>query len=90
VSEPTAITDQTTAAAVDDALAAFAAASTSTELKAARSAHTGEASPLARLNASLRTVPNDQKAALGKLVGQARGRVNQALAAREGEVLIAG
>jgi phenylalanyl-tRNA synthetase alpha chain len=89
VSEPTSITDQTTAAAVDAALAAIAEAHTSTELKAARSAHTGESSPLARLNASLKTVPNDQKAALGKLVGQARGRVNQALAAREGDVLIA-
>jgi phenylalanyl-tRNA synthetase alpha chain len=77
------------AAAVEAAVAAIGAASTSTELKQARSAHTGETSTLARLNATLRSVPNDQKAALGKLVGQARGRVNQALAAREGEVLVA-
>lgn len=70
-------------AAADDALAAIAAATSTAELKAARAAHTGEASALARLNARLRNVPNDQKAALGKLVGQARGRVGQALAARE-------
>lgn len=70
-------------AAADDALAAIAAATSTAELKAARAAHTGEASALARLNAQLRNVPNDQKAALGKLVGQARGRVGQALAARE-------
>ncbi len=70
-------------AAADDALAAIAAATSTAELKAARAAHTGEASALARLYAQLRNVPNDQKAALGKLVGQARGRVGQALAARE-------
>ena len=70
-------------AAADAALAAIAAATSTAELKAARAAHTGEASALARLNAQLRNVPNDQKAALGKLVGQARGRVGQALAARE-------
>jgi len=89
VSEPILINDQTVGEAVDAALAAIAAATTSSELKAARTAHTGEASPLARLNGSLRAAPNDQKAALGKLVGGARGRVNQALAAREGAVLAA-
>jgi phenylalanyl-tRNA synthetase alpha chain len=74
-------------AAVDAALTAIAAVTTTAELKAVRSAHTGETSALARLNGSLRSVPNDQKAALGKLVGQARGRVNQALAARETSVV---
>ncbi|WP_213816533.1 phenylalanine--tRNA ligase subunit alpha [Glaciihabitans sp. dw_435] len=89
MSEPQVITDENVAQAVDAALAAIGAANDSAELRAARTAHTGEASPLARLNGALRSVPNDQKAALGKLVGQARGRVTQALAAREGEVLIA-
>ena len=37
----------------------------------------------------MRSVPGDQKAAAGKLVGQARGRVNQALAAREAEIVAA-
>ncbi|HEV7949679.1 MAG TPA: phenylalanine--tRNA ligase subunit alpha, partial [Glaciihabitans sp.] len=81
------MTDATVSAAVDAALTAIAAVTTTAELKAVRSAHTGETSALARLNGSLRSVPNDQKAALGKLVGQARGRVNQALAARETSVV---
>ncbi|GAA1640413.1 phenylalanine--tRNA ligase subunit alpha [Microbacterium flavum] len=80
------ITQEAVDAAVDAALAAIDAASSSAELKAARAAHSGEASPLAQLNAQLRNVPNDQKAALGKLVGQARGRVGQAFATREGAI----
>ncbi|MET1015659.1 MAG: phenylalanine--tRNA ligase subunit alpha, partial [Leifsonia flava] len=63
------------------------AASDSAALKTVRTEHTGESSPLARLNGLLRSVPNDQKAALGKLVGQARGRVNQAFAARESAIV---
>ncbi len=86
MSEPTPISEQAVAAAVDAALAAVAAASDTAALKAARIAHTGEASELAKLNARLRDVPADRKAALGKLVGQARGRVNQQIAAREAEL----
>jgi phenylalanyl-tRNA synthetase alpha chain len=83
VSDAPEITQEAVDAAVADALAAIEAAGSTAELKVARAAHSGEASALAHLNAQLRNVPNDQKAALGKLVGQARGRVNQALAARE-------
>lgn len=72
--------------AVDAALAAIAAAGSSAELKTVRTEHTGEASALARLNGQLRNVPNDQKAALGKLVGQARGRVNAQFQARQDEI----
>jgi len=74
-------------AAVQAALAAVAAASDSAALKAARSAHAGEASRLAALNAQLRNVAPENKAEFGKLVGQARGRVNQAFAAREAELV---
>lgn len=83
------ITEDSVAQAVDAALAAIAAADDSASLKAVRSAHLGEGSPLAKLNASLRSVPNDQKAALGKLVGQARGRVNQAFTEQESEIVAA-
>ncbi len=76
-------------AAVEAALAAVAAADDTAALKAAKSAHAGEASPLAQLNARLREVPAEQKAELGKLVGQARGRVAQAISAREGELAVA-
>ena len=89
MSEPTPITEQAAAEAVAEAIKAITEASNSAELRAARTAFTGESSPLARMNGSLRDVPNDQKAALGKLVGQARGQVNAALAAREAEVLVA-
>ncbi|KQX05730.1 MULTISPECIES: phenylalanine--tRNA ligase subunit alpha [unclassified Leifsonia] len=87
MSEPTEITEASVGAAVEAALAAIEAASDSAALKAVRTEHTGESSPLARLNGQLRSVPNDQKAALGKLVGQARGRVNLAFAARESAIV---
>jgi phenylalanyl-tRNA synthetase alpha chain len=89
VSEPTLISEQTAAEAVAAAITAITVATNSAELREARSAFTGEGSTLARMNASLKNVPNDQRAALGKLVGQARGQVNAALAAREAEVLVA-
>ncbi|MCR2801461.1 phenylalanine--tRNA ligase subunit alpha [Microbacterium sp. zg-Y818] len=89
MSDTPEITPEAVDAAVDAALAAIAAATTTAELKAARSAHSAEGSPLAALNAQLRHVPNERKAEFGKLVGQARGRVTQALAARETEVAAA-
>ena len=81
-------TEDAVASAVDAALAAIATAATVAELKTARAQHVGEASVLARLNAGLRDLPNDQKAAAGKLVGQARGRVGQAVATREAELAV--
>ncbi len=83
------ITESAVAAAVDAALAAIDSAADSAALKTVRTEHTGEASPLAQLNATLRDVPKDQKAALGKLVGQARARVAQAFAAREEGIVAA-
>ena len=83
------ITEAAVESAVDAALTALSAATDTAALKAAKSAHAGDASPLAALNALLRDVPADQKAALGKLVGQARARVGQAVAAREAELVAA-
>jgi phenylalanyl-tRNA synthetase alpha chain len=80
------ITEAAVAAAVEQALAAFADATDSAGLKAARAAHTADGSPLAKLNASMRDVPNDQKAAAGKLVGEARGRVNAAAAEAQARI----
>ncbi|MBF4570907.1 phenylalanine--tRNA ligase subunit alpha [Herbiconiux sp. VKM Ac-1786] len=87
MSEPIAITEQAVSDAVDAALAALATATDSAELRAVRSAHAGEGSTLATLNAQIKSLPGDQKAAAGKLVGQARARVNQAIASRETEVV---
>ncbi len=83
MSAPTEITEATVTAAVTDALAAIAAAVDSAALKTVRTAHVGESSTLAQLNALMKDVPGDQKAAAGKLVGQAKAEVNQAFAARE-------
>ena len=83
------LTESTVDAVVEAALVAVAAASDTAELKAARAAHAGENSPLARLNAGLRDLPNESKAAAGKLMGQARGRVQQAILAREAELAAA-
>jgi len=87
VSEP--ITEPAVESAVADALSAIADAQDLAALKLVKSAHLGETSALARLNAAMREVAPDQKAAAGKLVGQARGRVNQAFAAREAELFAA-
>ncbi|HXR44022.1 MAG TPA: phenylalanine--tRNA ligase subunit alpha, partial [Pseudolysinimonas sp.] len=84
-----AITESAVTAAVDAALAAISAAPDSAALRAARTAHAAEGSPLAQFNAAIRDLPGDQKAAAGKLVGGARARVNQALAAQEATVLAA-
>ncbi len=89
MSETNPITQAAADAAVDAALAAFAAATTLAELKQARTTHAGESSALAALNAHMRAVPKDQKAATGKLMGQSRGRVEGAYAAREVELAAA-
>src|SRR3954468_7719646 len=80
------ISPEAVASAVDAALTAITAATSTAELKAARSTHAGEASPLAKLNSLLRQVPGPEKAATGKLGGGARGGVTSAIAAREGEL----
>ena len=73
-------------AAVEEGLAAVAAASTLDELKAARLAHTGDRSPLALANRAIGGLDPKDKAVAGKLVGQARGRLNKAIAARQAEL----
>jgi phenylalanyl-tRNA synthetase alpha chain len=88
VSDPNAITESAVDSAADAALAAISAATTMSELKTARGAHAGESSPLAQFNAQLKDVPPADRAAAGKLVGQARARVAQALADREGELSV--
>lgn len=76
-------------AAVTAALEAIGAAEDSASLRAARSEHAGEHSPLARLNAAIKDLPGSEKAAAGRLVGQARAAVSAALGERESVVLVA-
>ncbi|WP_351224043.1 phenylalanine--tRNA ligase subunit alpha [Streptomyces sp. NPDC002133] len=70
----------------DEALAAFAAAGDLDALHEAKIAHTGPASPLALANREIGALPPHAKADAGKRVGQARGAVNKALAARQAEL----
>ncbi|WAL41181.1 phenylalanine--tRNA ligase subunit alpha [Brevibacterium sp. BRM-1] len=87
MSEPLSPLDEAgVGAAVDAALAAFAAARTLDELKAAKIDHTGDRSPLALANRAIGGLDKADKARAGKLVGQSRGRVSQAHAARQGEL----
>jgi len=76
-------------AMVADALAAFAAAGSVAELKEARIAHTGDRSPLGLANREIGALPPAARKDAGMRIGQARGRVAQALKAREDEVAAA-
>ncbi|WP_418059251.1 phenylalanine--tRNA ligase subunit alpha [Pimelobacter simplex] len=69
-------------AARDAALAAIAAATDLEQLKAVRSEHAGDRSPLALANREIGALPPQARKEAGQRVGQARGAVNQALAAR--------
>lgn len=73
-------------ALVDAALAAIAAATTSAELRQVRADHAAEKSPLALANHAIGALEPGQRKYAGQLVGQARGQVNAALAARQGQV----
>ncbi len=73
-------------ALVDAALAAIAAATTGAELRQVRNDHAGEKSPLALANRAIGALEPGQRKHAGQLVGQGRGRVNQALAARQVEL----
>ncbi|MEO8528171.1 MAG: phenylalanine--tRNA ligase subunit alpha [Pseudolysinimonas sp.] len=83
------ITPKAVAEAVAAALTAISQAQDSTSLKAVRAAHTADGSPLSQFSASMRDVPADQKAAAGKLVGEARAEVTAALAGAEESILAA-
>lgn len=83
------IDEPTIGAAVDAALSAIAAAGTTAALKQVRIDHVGDASVLSTANRAIKDLPKDRKAAAGKLVGQGKGRVQQALAARQAELAAA-
>jgi phenylalanyl-tRNA synthetase alpha chain len=76
-------------AVVAEGLAAIAAASDLTALKSVRSSVLGEQSPIAGLNSQLGKLALEFKAEAGKIVGQARGSLNQAYSARETELFAA-
>ncbi len=67
----------------DGALAAIAAATDLDDLKRVRLEHAGDRSPLALANREIGALPPQARKEAGMRVGQARGAVNQALAARQ-------
>ena len=83
MSDASSINQQHLEQLVREGSSAFAAAQTLADLKVARATVIGEQSDIARLNASLRDLPNDQKAAAGALIGKARGELNELYAQRE-------
>ncbi|GAA2021051.1 phenylalanyl-tRNA synthetase alpha chain [Nakamurella flavida] len=82
--------DPTDAQAVDGAVAAATAAIAAADdldaLKQVRLAHAGDRSPLALANRAIGRLDKAEKAVAGKIIGPARARVNQAVAAREVEL----
>ncbi len=73
-------------AMVGQALAAFAAATSVATLKHARIAHAGDRSPIALANREIGALPPQAKKEAGMRIGQARGRISQALQLREAEI----
>ena len=67
----------------DAALQAIDAATDLDELRRVRSEHAGDRAPLALANREIGALPPQARKDAGKRVGQARGAVNQALAARQ-------
>ena len=65
------------------ALAAIAAATDLDALKQVRIDHTGDRSPLALANREIGALPPQARKDAGQRIGQTRGAVNQALAARQ-------
>ena len=65
------------------ALAAIAAAADLDALKQVRLDHAGDRSPLALANREIGALPPQARKEAGQRVGQARGAINQALAARQ-------
>lgn len=84
--EVEALKPEAIAARLDEALAAIAAAGDLEALREVKVAHTGDRSPLALANREIGALPPHAKADAGKRVGQARGRVNQALKVRQEEL----
>ena len=71
---------------VESALAGIATAGDLAALLEARSSLVGETSEVAKLNASIKNMPNEFKAEAGAILGAARGKLNAAFAVREAEL----
>jgi len=86
MSDTSVINSETVEPIVSEALASISAASDLAALRAIKATVIGEQSAISKLNATLKDLPHDQKAAAGALIGQSRGALNAAFAAREQEL----
>jgi len=77
------VSESSVAQTVASALEAIAAATDLASLRAVRQATVGEQSEIAKLNAQLKSIDAEHKAAAGALIGKARGEINAAFAAKE-------
>ena len=66
---------------ISDAQKAFSAATDLDQLKVARLAHTGDKAPISLASRSLGSLSPEEKASAGKLIGDAKAEIAQALAA---------
>ncbi len=66
---------------VEEATKAFSSATTLDALKEARLAHAGDKSPISLASRSLGSLPADQKASVGKIIGEAKAAIASALEA---------
>jgi phenylalanyl-tRNA synthetase alpha chain len=82
--DPTA--PEAVARALDEALAAVAAAGTLDELKAARIAHDGDRAPLALANGQIGALPGEERAEAGRRVGAARSELREAIRQRQAQL----
>lgn len=80
------VSEQTLLLWVDDAVVAISSAADLDDLKSARIAHAGDKSPIALASRSLGSAPAEERARLGKMIGDARASVMAALENRR-EVL---
>jgi phenylalanyl-tRNA synthetase alpha chain len=84
--QPAPLGPDKVARALDEALAAIAAAGTLDELKAARLAHDGDRSPLALASAGIGALPPQDRAEAGRRVGAARAQVREAIRQRQAQL----
>lgn len=71
---------------VSAAKSAFQSAKDLEELKQARIAHAGDKSPISGASRNLGSLPADQKAEMGKIIGAARAQITEALEKRTEEL----
>ena len=74
------------ARALDEALAAVAAARTLDQLKAARIAHEGDRAPLTLASDEIGALPREDRADAGRRVGAAHNQLREAIARRQAEL----